>query len=226
MLSVSIEDYIKTIHYLEAEHQRATTRRIAQALNVRMASVTGMIKHLAAEGYVRHKPYQGARLTEKGRTVAINLIRRHRLIELFLSQTLGLSWDELHDDAEALEHHVSDRLIERIDEYLGGPEFDPHGSPIPDKKGRLPAHEGVAIADLTPGQSGRVVEVADSDPEFLRYLTGLKIEIGSTLNLVDIAPFDGPITLVLGKSRIAIGPEAARRVYVKPTDLPSTRKRH
>ena len=114
MRSASIEDYIKTIYRLESDHERASTQRIAQQLGVRMASVTGMIKHLAAEGYLRHKPYYGVKLTDKGRRVALTMIRRHRLIELFLHKTLGLDWDEVHDDAEVLEHAVSDRLVERI----------------------------------------------------------------------------------------------------------------
>jgi DtxR family Mn-dependent transcriptional regulator len=120
MRSRSIEDYIKIIYRLEQDHERATTQRIAEQLKVRMASVTGMIKHLAAEGYLKHKPYYGVKLTEKGRRLALTMIRRHRLIELFLHQTLGLDWDEVHDDAEVLEHAVSDRLIERISRCAGG----------------------------------------------------------------------------------------------------------
>lgn len=131
MPSTSIEDYIKAIYRLESGGEAATTQHIAKRLGVRMASVTGMIKHLAAEGYLRHRPYYGVKLTEKGRRVALNVIRRHRLIETFLHQTLGLPWDEVHDDAEVLEHAVSDRLIERIYVYLGRPAFDPHGAPIP-----------------------------------------------------------------------------------------------
>jgi DtxR family Mn-dependent transcriptional regulator len=149
MPSTSIEDYIKAIYRLETENEAATTQRIARQLGVRMASVTGMVKHLAAEGYLRHKPYYGVKLTEKGRHVALNVIRRHRLIELFLHQTLGVDCDDVHDDAEVLEHAVSDRLIERIYEFLGRPTLDPHGAPIPHLnrpaepgRGRLPKKPG------------------------------------------------------------------------------------
>lgn len=214
MPSRSIEDYIKIIYRLEEEHQRATTQRIADQLGVRMASVTGMVKHLAGEGYVEHQPYRGATLTDKGRATAIELIRRHRLIELFLVETLGLTWDEVDADAEILEHAVSDRLIEKIDAHLGHPRFDPHGSPIPRKDGTLPPPKGVTLADLDVGQTARVTEVSDRDPEFLRYLTSLNIEIGSSLHVIEKAPYQGPITLTLGEQTIAIGREAAQRIRV------------
>lgn len=214
MLSTSIEDYIKAIHALEIEDQKASTKRLAQRLGVKMASVTGMVKHLAAEGYARHTPYYGVKLTEKGKRVAITMIRRHRLIELFLSQTLGLPWDELHDDAEVLEHAVSDRLIERIYEVLGCPEFDPHGSPIPARDGSLPERECRPLSELAVGERARVVEVSDRDPEFLRYLTSLGLCIGSDIEIFDRAPFGGPITLRVGASQIAVGPEAGGRIRV------------
>lgn len=216
--SASIEDYIKAIYTLELEEQKSSTKRLAQRLGVKMASVTGMIKHLAAEGYLRHTPYYGVKLTEKGRRVAVNTIRRHRLIELFLSRTLGLSWDELHDDAEILEHAVSDRLIERIYEVLGCPEFDPHGSPIPAKDGHVPPRRGVPLSDLAEGQGGRVIEVADSDPEFLRYLTALKLRIGSEITVRGRAPFNGPLTLESGSDRMAVGLEACARIRVDVLD--------
>jgi DtxR family Mn-dependent transcriptional regulator len=224
--STSIEDYIKAIYTLELEEQKAPTKRLAQRLGVKMASVTGMIKHLAAEGYLRHTPYYGVKLTEKGRRVAVNMIRRHRLIELFLSRTLGLSWDELHDDAEILEHAVSDRLIERIYEVLGCPEFDPHGSPIPAKDGHVPPRRGVPLDQLAAGQGGRVVEVSDRDPEFLRYLTSLKLKIGSEITVRERAPFNGPITLESGEERMAVGPDACACIRVDISeDAPAERTR-
>ena len=214
MLSTSIEDYIKAIYGLELEDEKATTKRIAERLGVKMASVTGMIKHLAAEGYIRHTPYYGAKMSEKGRRVAVDMIRRHRLIETFLSQTLGLTWDEVDADAEVLEHAMSDRLIERIYEFLGRPEFDPHGSPIPRRDGSVPPARGKPLAQLPAGSRGAVVEVSDQDPEFLRYLTGLGLRIGSEVSVGECAPFGGPITLELGEGSVAIGPEAAQRIRV------------
>lgn len=214
MLSASIEDYIKTIYTLEIDESKATTKRIAQRLGVKMASVTGMIKHLAAEGYVRHQPYHGVHLSEKGRQVAVNMIRRHRLIELFLNKTVGLRWDEVDADAEVLEHAVSDHLIERIYEYLGCPEFDPHGAPIPGPDGSIPRQQGLPLDQLTEGQRGRVVEVCDRDPELLRYLTKLKLEIGSSICVRDRAPFNGPLTLELDSHTVVIGREACAGILV------------
>jgi len=214
MLSASIEDYIKAIYTLEAEHHKATTKRIAEQLSVRMASVTGMVKHLAAEGYVAHKRYRGVTLTLKGRRIAVNMIRRHRLIELFLCTTLGLPWDEVDADAEVLEHVVSDKVIERIYDFLGRPEFDPHGSPIPGPEGPVPPPRGIPLSQLGPGDRGRVVEVSDREANFLRYLTQLKIELGSEVAVREKAPFDGPITLSMGSRSIVIGPEAAARIRV------------
>lgn len=214
MLSASIQDYIKVIYALCAGDQRATTKRIAQRLGVKMASVTGMVKHLAADGLVRHKPYHGVELTEKGRREALNMIRRHRLLELFLCRTLDVGWDEVDADAEVLEHAVSDRLIERIYEYLGCPEFDPHGAPIPGRDGSIQPQRGVPLDQLPEGARGEVVEVCDRDPDFLRYLTGLNLKIGSELRVCDRAPFEGPITVALGSRRMAIGRGAGSRIRI------------
>jgi len=216
MLSVSIEDYIKSIYALQMEDQRATTKRIAERLGVRMASVTGMIKHLASEGFLRHTPYHGVVLSEKGKRVAVDLIRRHRLIELFLSKALGLTWDEVHADAEVLEHAVSDRIIERIYEYLGRPAFDPHGSAIPVKYGSIPPPQGVPLDALAEGDVGRIVEVSDRDPAFLRYLTRLDLTIGTEVNVRAWAPFGGPVTLQIGSGDdILLGSEACSRIRVE-----------
>ena len=228
MLSRSIEDYIKAIYALEVEEEKATTKQIAQRLGVKMASVTGMIKHLAAEGYVKHTPYYGVQLSARGEAVALGLIRRHRLIELFLTRTLGLPWDEVHNDAEVLEHVVSDRLVERIYEFLGYPQFDPHGSPIPGRDGSIAPQRGNRLDELTAGQHGTIVEVSDRDPEFLRYLTGLKLRIGSAVRVRERAPFSGPITLAVGSRTIAIGHEAGARIRVSVHEGPAkkTRRRH
>lgn len=214
MLSASIEDYIKVIYGLEVENQKATTKRIAGRLGVKMASVTGMVKHLAAEGYVQHVPYRGVRMTDRGRRVALNTLRRHRVIELFLSRTLGLSWDEVDADAEILEHAVSDHLVERMFENLGCPPFDPHGAPIPSKDGKVAPRRGVPLDQLSPGDKGRVVEVSDRDPELLRYLTTLKLEIGSRVRVCECAPFNGPVTLKIGPKNVVIGREACSKVRI------------
>ena len=225
MLSTSIEDYIKAIYELEAEHRKATTKRIAASLDVKMASVTGMIKHLAAEGFLQHTPYHGVHLTEKGRNVAVKMIRCHRIIELFLCRTLSLTWDEVDADAEVLEHAISDKLIERIYEYLGRPQFDPHGSPIPAKNGSLPPPRGLPLSDLPEGTRGSIVEVSDQDPEFLRYLTKLQLGIGTQVCVGPREPFGGPVTLRRGAETISLGPDAARRIHVRIRRRPKRSKK-
>lgn len=214
MRSTSIEDYIKAIYTIEVDEERATTQRIAKRLGIRMASVSGMLKHLASEGYVKHKPYYGVKLTDKGRQVALTMIRRHRLIELFLHRTLDLSWDEVHDDAEILEHAVSDQLIERIYTFLGKPEFDPHGAPIPRHDGSYEPLNGQALSECAIGEKGRILHVSDRDPDFLRYLTSIGLQINSTFKVAEKAPFDGPITLLMDRRKIVIGREAGRRILV------------
>lgn len=214
MRSTSIEDYIKTIYHLEMQHERATTQRIARMLDVRMASVTGMIKHLAAEGYVRHKPYHGVKLTDKGREMALAVLRRHRLIELFLHRTLGMPWDEVHADAETLEHAASDRLIERIYVFLGRPDFDPHGAPIPRDDGTLPALDGLAMSDCSVGQRGEVLYVPDREAEFLRHLTSIGLRMGSRFRITRKNPADGTLTLRVGRRKVVVDADTAGRILV------------
>lgn len=154
MLRAAVQDYIKTIYELEVARKRPSTKALADLLGVPMSAVSRRVKHLAAKGLLEHVPYRGVELTPKGRNLARRMLRRHRLIELLLVQTLGLGWDEVHGDAEQMEHAVSDVLIERIDRYLGHPRFDPHGGPSPDVEGKDVARRGVSIAQLTEGDDG------------------------------------------------------------------------
>ncbi|NOT00983.1 MAG: metal-dependent transcriptional regulator [Phycisphaerales bacterium] len=217
MATTANEDYIKTIYALESSGQRASTSRIAQRLDVTMASVTGKIKHLAAAGYVRHTPYYGVTLTPKGRKLALHTLRRHRLIELFLVKTLGLRWDEVHADAEVLEHAISDKVLERMYEYLGRPEFDPHGAPIPAEDGSIKELTGVRLSDLPSGARSRVLHVSDADGEFLRYLASIDFTIGTAFTLRDRAPYGGPLRIRIGRRELDIGPDAAERILVCPS---------
>ena len=195
MIQTSVQDYIKAIYELEVGQKRPTTKAVTDWLGVQMASVTGMVKHLAAEGFLKYVPYRGFKLTPKGRDLALRMLRRHRLIELFLVQTLGLGWDEVHSDAEQMEHAASDALIERIDELLGHPQFDPHGSPIPGVDRTVLTQRGVSIAQLNAGDDGTVVEVEDKDPDFLCLVASLGIKIGSTVEVIGKEPYGGPVRL-------------------------------
>ena len=219
MPQTSIEDLLKAVYGLEAAKKRPSTKAVADVLGVQMASVTGMVKNLAAEGLLEHVPYHGFELTAKGRELALRMLRRHRLIELFLIQTLGLGWDEVHADAEVMEHAVSDQLVERIYTFLGKPEFDPHGSPIPDSDGTVAVRPGVPVAQLAAGDEGIVSEVEDEDPEFLRYLSSLGIKIGSPLRVMAKDPYGGLVGLRVGKRSVSMGTEAAQRVRVARSNV-------
>ncbi len=218
MAATSIEDLLKTTYGLEAAKKHPSTKAVADVLGVQMASVTGMVKNLAADGLLKHVPYHGFELTAKGRQLALRMLRRHRLIELFLMQTLGLGWDEVHADAEVMEHAVSDQLVERIYTYLGKPAFDPHGSPIPDSDGTVAVTLGVPITHLKTGDEGVVSEVDDEDAKFLRYLSSLGIKIGSLLRVTGKDPYGGLVRLQLGAQEVSMGTEAAERVRVGPTN--------
>jgi DtxR family transcriptional regulator, Mn-dependent transcriptional regulator len=180
--SLTIENYVKAIYQLSAarDEPAAATGRLAESLGVSPGTVTAMLKTLGESGLAEYVPYEGARLTDAGRTLALRVLRRHRLIELFLVQTLKLTWDEVHEEAENMEHAVSDLLIDRIDAFLDYPATDPHGDPIPKADGTVAGSPGRHLSALRPGTRFRVVRVIDQSPEFLRYLT----ETGLQLNAV------------------------------------------
>ncbi len=180
MPSLTVENYVKTIALIAARNPAGTlvgTGELAQALNVSPGTVTGMLKTLSEANLATYTPYEGARLTDSGQRLAMKVIRRHRLLERFLAETLTMSWDEVHEEAEHMEHAASERLIDRIDAYLGYPAVDPHGDPIPRADGSLAETEGVPLARCQPGQHFRVVRVIDQDPAFLRYLSECGLEL-------------------------------------------------
>ncbi len=215
MITREREDYLKTIYKLQQEESPVRTNSIARLLNVEPASVTGIVKRLAQLGYLEHQPYRGVVLTQSGERVALEVIRNHRLIELFLIDSLGYSWDEVHDEAERLEHAVSHQFIERIEIALGNPVIDPHGSPIPTEDGKIAPRTGTRLSELSAGSSGIVSRVSDDDPGLLRYLSSLGIHPGASLDVIEVAPFGGPIQIELGGNLHALGPQAAAEVYVE-----------
>lgn len=217
MITQEREDYLKTIYKIELEESPVRTTAIAKALGVEPASVTGVIKRLAELDLLEHQPYKGVILTPSGRKIALSVIRRHRLVELYLTQSLGYSWDEVHDEAERLEHAVSDKFIERIAAILGHPASDPHGSPIPTKDGTVAPRVGHPLSTLVAGQSGMVARVNDDDPALLRYLSTLGIQPGSEVRVRDVAPYGGPIHVRIDNSEHDIGIEAASHVFIELT---------
>ncbi len=212
--TAAVEDYAKAIYALETEQGAATTNALAERLGVRAPSVSGMLKKLVSLGLVEHERYRGARLTEQGRRVALEVIRHHRLLELYLVESLGMSWDEVHAEAEVLEHALSEELEELIASKLGDPTIDPHGDPIPTRELTL---EGAATRELyalEPGTTGTLRRVSDSDPEMLRFLAARGIAPGTTLEVIDRQPFDGPLYVRAGDEVHVLGAVLARAMRV------------
>lgn len=212
----AIEDYVKTIYGLALEESPVSTTRVAQARQVKPASATSMIQRLAKLKLVNYEKHYGVTLTEAGEKLALEVIRHHRLIELFLMEALGFSWDEVHEQADILEHVISEKLEERIAAVLNHPEFDPHGDPIPAKDGSMAAVETRPLADLPPGTTARVARIFDdSNSEMLRYLAELGLVPDVTLTVLDAAPFEGPITIQLDGASCIIGYNLAAAVLVE-----------
>jgi len=213
-LTAAIEDYLKTIYALERDGEAVSTNQLAERLGVRAASVSGMLKRLAALDLIVHERYHGVRLTDKGRLVALEVIRHHRLLELFLVESLGMSWDQVHAEADILEHHLSEQLEELIAAKLGHPTVDPHGDPIPSPELEITDTRSRDLYSLTPGERGSFVRVSDSDPAMLRYLTELGIARGTSLEVIERQPFDGPISIRAGDQTHVLGATLARAMRV------------
>lgn len=214
-LSQSIEDYLKAVYVLQSEGELATTTNIATALEVSSASVTNMLKRLAKMNLLEHESYKGAKLTPTGNKIALEVLRHHRLLELYLKEEMGYSWDEVHDEAEKLEHHISEQFEDRIAELLNHPTHDPHGDPIPSKDGVMPEMAQLSIAKAKLNTPYLVGRVKDQDPELLRYLEKVGLIPGVKIEILEIAPFDGPVRIRLEeKSEQVIGNVIAREVYL------------
>lgn len=217
MPSLTVENYLKSIFLIASRGPdgcAVATGELAGALGVSPGTVTGMLKTLSEANLATYTPYEGARLTEGGQRLALKVLRRHRLLELFLAQTLRMAWDEVHEEAEHMEHAASDRLIDRIDAFLGCPEVDPHGDPIPRPDGSVAESVGTPLSQLTRGQQFRVTRVVDQDPAFLRYLTECGLDLGATGELVENRPEAGILALRLGDRLAPIGFEAASKILV------------
>jgi DtxR family Mn-dependent transcriptional regulator len=213
-LTDAIQDYVKEIYKLEASGSRVTTSALAARLGVSPPSATAMVKKLASLGLVEHERYRGALLTRKGEKVALEVIRHHRLLEQYLSQTLGLPIDALHDEADRLEHALSEELEAHIDRSLGYPTHDPHGDPIPGPDLKLVVSQAMPLSALEPGAKATVSRVPDGDGELLRYLSELKLTPGRRIEVREAAPFEGPLTVRVAGADHAISRELAARIAV------------
>jgi DtxR family Mn-dependent transcriptional regulator len=221
--SSAIEDYLKAIYALQQEHDQVSTSLLAKQLALTLPSVTGMLQKLARLDLVAYTPYRGVVLTEQGLRVALEVLRHHRLLELFLVESLGYSWEEVHEEAEVLEHVLSERLEARIAARLGHPTVDPHGDPIPFPDGTLPTTVGQSLVDVPLGAQAQIVRVTSQAPEHLRYLAALGLVPGTVVTVRARAPFDGPLTIGVGDTNHPLDSRIARALLVErattPTDM-------
>lgn len=215
--SPAMEDYVKSIYLFQQEQAQVTTSLLAEHFGFAPASVTNMLQKLAKVDLVTYTPYHGVRLTAQGERMALEVLRHHRLLELFLVEHLGYSWDEVHAEAEVLEHAISERLEARIAAHLGDPQWDPHGDPIPTVDGTLPAMPDLRLADLTPGMQAQVVRVCDQHADRLRYVAKLGLIPGAVLTVTHVAPFDGPVSVRTNEGDHALDHRLARTIAVLPS---------
>ena len=212
-ISSAVEDYLKAI--FELGEKNVKTQELAGALEVSAASVTGMIKKLSELNLIDYERYYGVSLTPAGRLIALETLRHHRLIETYLMQALGYAWHEVHDEAEKLEHVISEDFEERIAKVLGDPTHDPHGDPIPQRDGTLPQSRGVPLVTLEAGQTVEITRITNQDPEVLRYLAANDLVPGNHFEVIEHAPFAGPLTLKRGGDSFAIAHALAQTIYAR-----------
>jgi DtxR family Mn-dependent transcriptional regulator len=215
-LSASIQDYAKAVYKLETRAGGAvSTNDLAERLGVTAGAVSAMVRKLSDVGLVAHEPYRGVRLTDRGRRVALEVLRHHRLIELYLAEDLGMPWDRVHAEAEVLEHVLSEDLEQLIAARLGDPAVDPHGDPIPTVRFEIDERQTRSLNELSEGDRGRFVRVSDSDPEMLRYLAAQGIALGDPLEVIGRQPFGGPVFVRFGEREHPIGGELARAMRIE-----------
>ena len=215
MRNISKEDYLSVIYKSADSNGVIKANQIAEKLNISGAAVTDMLRKLSKEGYVDYKRYKGIKLTKSGEDYARNMVRRHRIWEVFLHQIVGLPWDKVHNEAENLEHSSSDELIERMEEMLDYPEFDPHGDPIPDRNGKMPeSNLGIPLSAVEPGNIVRVNRVPDFDSSFLQYISKIGIELNKEITVLDALEFDHSLSIKVDKKETNISSKVAANIFV------------
>ena len=216
IMTLSEEDYIKAIYHLgKGKNTTVSTNAIAKRMVTKPSSVTDMVRKLSDKGLINYKKYQGVSLTQAGTKTALNLVRKHRLWEVFLVDKLDFTWDEVHEVAEQLEHIKSEKLIDKLDQHLGFPEVDPHGDPIPSKSGEFKKSVKKLLKDLPVGSSGVCVGVKDSSPPFLKFLDKNNIALGDTIAVLDKEEFDDSILIKTNNFKIQISHQIASNLYLK-----------
>ena len=216
MITLTEENYIKAIYHLGKRGvSNVSTNTLAKAMDTKASSVTDMIKKLSDKGYADYKKYKGVSLTEKGKTIAINVVRKHRLWEVFLVDKLNFSWDEIHEVAEQLEHIKSDKLIKQLDAFLDYPTHDPHGDPIPDETGKINSIDKILLSQAQEQDTFICVGVNDSSSEFLKYLDKNNIALGTVFKVLYREPFDNSVTILVNHKELIISNVIANNLYVK-----------
>lgn len=215
MASENIENYLKNIYKIQTEEGRVTTNSLSARLQISPASVSEMVRKLSEEGHVRHRPYKGVELTEKGRARALQIIRRHRLWELFLVEVLKYDWDEIDEEAERLEHMMSERLERRIDQILGYPSHDPHGHAIPTSEGTVVEYDHTLLSGAEPGATVVVRQVNDASAEILKYATRLGLSLSARLTILERIAFDGTLRVKVGGEEHFISEKLAQHIFVE-----------
>lgn len=216
MITLTEENYIKAIYHLSNNGtENVNTNAIAEAMSTKASSATDMIKKLSEKNYADYKKYQGVTLTEKGKRVAVNIIRKHRLWEVFLVEKLNFTWDEVHEVAEHLEHIKSDKLIDELDAFLEHPTHDPHGDPIPDKDGNFQHIDKIVLAKANIGVAYKCVGVDDTSTAFLQYLDSNGIALGTMITVIHKEPYDNSVKILLENSEIVVSQSVAKNLYLK-----------
>lgn len=212
--SQSKEDYLKNIYHINEEGKKANTGSLASILSVSPASVSEMVSKLSEQGWIENTPYHGFKLTKQGERISLNLIRKHRLLEVFLQQHLDYEWDEVHAEAERLEHVCSDMFINKLEEYLGFPKFDPHGDPIPDRSGKIAQTNYSLLSSMPAGKDYIIAKVNDISNEVLQYLKKIGVKLNSNISLTEKIDFDGSIEISIAGKKFLISKKMAEQIFV------------
>jgi DtxR family transcriptional regulator, Mn-dependent transcriptional regulator len=218
VITPGIEEYLEALFHLQEEGKAISTKALAEKLSLKPASVSEMVKKLAAQRLVKHKPYRGVTLTKNGHKAAASLVRRHRLSERFLADMLGVPWDELHDEACKFEHVISDKVEEKLLEALGNPDTCPHGNPIPTADGEIAVETARSLVELTASATGKISKITNESPEFLQYLADLGLMPDVDVVVEEVAPFGGPIIVKAHGAKYALGRQVAEHIYIKLGD--------
>jgi DtxR family transcriptional regulator, Mn-dependent transcriptional regulator len=213
-MNISIEDYLKNIYSIKLAVGKVTTTLLAEKLNISPAAVSDMISKLSKSGYIKNTPYKGFELTKKGETVAINLIRKHRIWEVFLLKYLNYPWDKIHHEAELLEHASSDELISRLEDFLGFPKYDPHGYPIPNKNGKIIFEKTISLQELNTGEKGIIKKVSDESSEALNYLAKNGLKLNEEIKVLEKISFDNSLQVKHQNNKIFISEKLSKNIFV------------